>query len=106
MAAFLMTPVKWLHSKGGKESVKAKCEEAEAETEELIKLIHLVGSEGQERQAEEISHSLLFSTLYESYHITGCILKPLSIYRLDVFLITLPSLLTMDPCFNPQYELK
>lgn len=47
MAPFLMTPVKWLHSEGGKETVKAKCEEAETETEELIKLIHLVGSEGQ-----------------------------------------------------------
>lgn len=51
--------------------MKAKCEEAETETEELIKLIHLVGSEGRERQAEEISHSLFFNTLHESYRITG-----------------------------------
>lgn len=57
--------------RGRKETVKAKCEEAETETEELIKLIHLVGSEGRERQAEEISHSLFFNTLHESYRITG-----------------------------------
>lgn len=62
----------------GKESVKAKCEEAETETEELIKLIHLVGCEGRERQAEKISHSLIFpNILCETYQITGCILKPL-----------------------------
>lgn len=80
MAAFLMTPVKWLRGEGEKETVKAKCEEAEMETEELIKLIHLVGCEGRERQAEKISHSLIFlNTLYESYQITGCILEPLRI---------------------------
>lgn len=61
-----------------RESVKAKCDETEMETEELIKLIHLVGCKGQERQAEKISHSLIFlNALYESYRITGCIMKPL-----------------------------
>lgn len=53
MAAFLMTPVKWLRSAGEKESVKAKCEEAEMETEELIKLIHLVGCEDQRMPSGE-----------------------------------------------------
>lgn len=73
----------------GRESVKAKCEEAEMETEELIKLIHLVGCEGRERQAEKISHSLIFlNTLYESYRITGCIMKPLRI-QTDFLIITL-----------------
>lgn len=80
MAAFLMTPVKWLRSAGEEESVKAKCEEAEMETEELIKLIHLVGCEGRECQADKISHSLVFlNTLHESYQITGCVWKPLRI---------------------------
>lgn len=80
MAAFLMTPVKGLCREWEKETVKAKCEEAEMETEELIKLIHLVGCEDRERQAETISHSLIFpNTLYESYQITGRILKPLRI---------------------------
>jgi len=59
MAAILMTPVKWLHSEGEKESVKAKCKEAETETEQPIKLIHLAESEGLARQAEEISHTHL-----------------------------------------------
>lgn len=45
------------------------------ETEELIKLIHLVGCEDRERQAEKILHSLIFlNRHYESYQITGWIL--------------------------------
>lgn len=82
MAAFLMTPVKWLCSQGEKETVKAKGEQAEMETEELIKLIHLVGCEVRECQEreEKILHSLIFlSTLHESYQITGCIWKALTI---------------------------
>lgn len=60
----------------GKGTVKAKCEEeAEMETEELIKLIHLVGCEDRERQAEKILHSLIFlSRHYELYQMTGWIL--------------------------------
>lgn len=72
MAAFLMTPVKWLRGEAEKETVKAKREEAEMETEELIKLIHLVECEGRERQAEKISHSSFLNTLSESYQVTGC----------------------------------
>lgn len=61
MPAFLMTPVKWFRSEEEKETVKAKCEQAEMETEELIKLIHLVGCEVRECQEEEILHSLIWS---------------------------------------------
>ena len=42
------------------------------ETEELIKLIHLVGCEDRERQAEKISHSSFLNTLGELYQVTGC----------------------------------
>ena len=56
------------------ESVKAK--EAELETEELIKLIHLVGREGRGRRAGDASHSLVFpNALNESYQITGCVFE-------------------------------
>lgn len=62
--------------------MKAKGEQAEMETEELIKLIHLVGCEVRECQEreEKILHSLIFlSTLHESYQITGCVWKALTI---------------------------
>lgn len=89
MVAFLMTPVKWLCSEGEKETVKAKCEQAEMETEELIKLIHLVGCEIRECQEreEKILHSLIFlNTVYESYQVTGCIWKALRI-KIDLELL-------------------
>lgn len=56
MAAFLMTPVKWLRPRE-RENREGQMQE---ETEELIKLIHLVGREGRERQAERMSHSVIF----------------------------------------------
>lgn len=52
--AFLMTPVKRrLRCKGEKKNHEGQMQrDAEMETEDLIKLIHLAGYEGRERQAE------------------------------------------------------
>lgn len=108
MPAFLMTPVKWLRSEKEKETVKAKCEQAEMETEELIKLIHLVGCEVRERQEEKILHPLIFlNTLYESYQITGCIWKALRI-KIDLGLLSNFLVLLLFRglvCSKPHYEL-
>ena len=50
------------------------------ETEELIKLIHLVGYESPKHRGEGISHPLIFLiTVYESYQIAGKIPEPLKI---------------------------
>lgn len=72
----------------GRERNREGQKEAEMETEELIKLIHLVGCEGRECQAEKISHSSFLNTLSESYQVTGCTWEPLRI-KTDFSIITL-----------------